>query len=255
MIFYYTSTGNSLFIAKQLDDKKLMSIPQVLKGEQFEFEDDTIGIIYPDYAAEMPRSVKKFLEKVTLKANYIYMIATYGKLHSVVCVYGKKYAEDHSIHVNYANALLMVDNWLPSFDMLDEIAIDKHIPEQLASIKKDLSERKEYVLESDQVGIDAYHHVQKRNQEQPEYSNGTALKCNTDKCIGCGICTKVCPVGRNILVDGKRSERMNMCDFCLGCVHACPQNAFYLSIPEKNNNARYRNPNINIKEIMESNQQ
>lgn len=45
------------------------------------------------------------------------------------------------------------------------------------------------------------------------------------------------------------------CDFCLGCIHACPKNAFYLTINDKNKEARYRNPNINIKEIMEANHQ
>ncbi len=47
-IFYFTSTGNCLYIAKKFK-AELYSIPQVLKGTQFEFEDDKIGIIVPCY--------------------------------------------------------------------------------------------------------------------------------------------------------------------------------------------------------------
>ena len=38
----------------------------------------------------------------------------------------------------------MVDNWLPNFDMNDQMKIDKHIPENLAKIKSDLMDRRRW---------------------------------------------------------------------------------------------------------------
>ena len=35
-------------------------------------------------------------------------------------------------HFDYINTLMMVDNWLPNFDMNERIKMDKHIPEHLA---------------------------------------------------------------------------------------------------------------------------
>ena len=41
MIFYYTATGNSLYVAKQLSENPL-SIPQLMKQDELVFEDDAL---------------------------------------------------------------------------------------------------------------------------------------------------------------------------------------------------------------------
>lgn len=53
MVFYFTGTGNSLYVAKELD-ADFVSIPQVLKEERLEFSVDSIGIVYPVYGHEVP---------------------------------------------------------------------------------------------------------------------------------------------------------------------------------------------------------
>ncbi|MBD5476273.1 MAG: flavodoxin family protein, partial [Lachnospiraceae bacterium] len=56
MIFYFTGTGNSLYVAKELDEE-IISIPQVIKQERLEFAADSIGIVCPIYGHEMPGMV------------------------------------------------------------------------------------------------------------------------------------------------------------------------------------------------------
>ena len=65
MIFYFTGTGNSLYIAKELDEE-IISIPQVIKQERLEFAADSIGIVCPVYGHEMPGMVKEFINKASL---------------------------------------------------------------------------------------------------------------------------------------------------------------------------------------------
>lgn len=38
----------------------------------------------------------------------------------------------------------MVDNWLPNFDMSEQMKIDKRIPENLKAIKSDLNKRRRW---------------------------------------------------------------------------------------------------------------
>ena len=38
MIFFYSATGNSLYVARMIDDQ-MISIPQAIKNNQFDFED------------------------------------------------------------------------------------------------------------------------------------------------------------------------------------------------------------------------
>ena len=46
MIFYFTSTGNSLYVARQLDPAPY-SIVQALKQNELTFSDEVIGIVSP----------------------------------------------------------------------------------------------------------------------------------------------------------------------------------------------------------------
>lgn len=62
MVFYFTGTGNSLYVAKQLEAKPI-SIPQVMKKGNSEFSTDSIGIVAPVYGHEIPPMVKEFLKK------------------------------------------------------------------------------------------------------------------------------------------------------------------------------------------------
>lgn len=80
MVFYFTGTGNSLYVAKQLEEKRI-SIPQAIHEEELVFEGDTIGVVCPLYGHEMPAMVKEFLRRAVFRTEYFYLVLTYGKRH------------------------------------------------------------------------------------------------------------------------------------------------------------------------------
>lgn len=80
MVFYFTGTGNCLYIAKQLEAQPV-SIPQVIHQENLHFCDKSIGIVAPVYGHEVPGMVKEFLHRATFDTDYFYMILTYGNRH------------------------------------------------------------------------------------------------------------------------------------------------------------------------------
>ncbi len=75
----------------------------------------------------------------------------------------------------------------------------------------------------------------------------------TDNCIGCGICTNVCPEGRIHLENQKAFYGDESCQMCMACIHHCPTNAIQLNVAEKNSQARYHNENIKLTEIVNAN--
>lgn len=75
----------------------------------------------------------------------------------------------------------------------------------------------------------------------------------TDACVGCGICTKVCPSDSIRLEKGRAVHIPGRCQTCLACVHACPYKAIGLTVPEKNPQARYRNDHISLGDIIAAN--
>jgi len=252
-IFYFTATGNSLYVAKKFGGE-LYSIPKVLKSKELTYEDEKIGIIFPCYAFAAPGIVREFIEKVTLKSPYIFAILTYGNKVANGAGWFTEYAKNNNITIHYANSLLMVDNYLPIFDIEKQKLTPKNIEENLNRLLIDVSENKKYIHKSTSLDSFITRGVQSLSKIISHFNTPKQFTIN-DKCNSCGTCTKVCPRNNiSINKEFKNSKPIygNTCEFCLGCVNLCPQKAIKLK-KEKNPNARFKNENVTIKEIIDSN--
>ena len=253
MVFYFTGTGNSLYIAKQIEENPI-SIPQAIHRENQAFSADRIGIVAPVYGHEVPAMVKDFLRNAVFHTDYFYMILTYGNRHGGAAELAKELCDTCGIAVNYINVIMMVDNWLPGFDMNEQTQLDKKIDENMAVILSDLNARRNMISAVTDTDRAAHQQFLDGMRRMPEDVWQHLLRV-TDGCIGCGICEKVCPASSIHVLDGKAVHIPGNCQTCLACAHACPQKAIQLTIPEKNPNARYRNEHIPLQEIIDANHQ
>jgi len=253
MLFYFTGSGNSLYVARQLDSE-LVSIPKIINNENLVFEAEKIGVVFPTYAGQTPKMVMEFLKKATFNTTYLYLVATYGKDDTVIAERTTAILKEMGKEVAYANTVLMVDNYLPSFDMREQEAIDKNIDGQIAVIVEDIKNKKHFIKEADQGQRDFFASATKIFAENPNLINGDQITVK-DNCIGCGICTQVCPLGRFSIVDGKAVRNLNTCEFCLACAHACPQKAITCKVRDFNPNERFRNEHVTLVDIINSNKQ
>ena len=158
----------------------------------------------------------------------------------------------------YISTLLMVDNWLPSFDMDEQRALEpsKNIDANLARIKTDLAERKHWIEPVTDEDRAAHAQFMSRGLRfEPEDLEGF-LAIDADKCRDCGICAKVCPAGCIRIKNGAAQRCATAgqgCNACLACIHACPHGAISLTWGEKNPQARFRNSHVSLAQIMEIN--
>jgi Fe-S-cluster-containing hydrogenase component 2 len=53
------------------------------------------------------------------------------------------------------------------------------------------------------------------------------FQVDKEKCVGCGVCIDVCPVGAIAMVKDKARIDGSKCVDCGRCVQACPQEAIY----------------------------
>ena len=266
LIFYFTGTGNCLYVARQLadDNTELLSIPQLMKQKELNFEADEIGLVYPIYGHMPPYMVRQFLKKAKLKVNYTFAILTFGarKCNAVEILDG--ITRNAGYRFNYISTLIMVDNWLPNFDMSEQVKIDKHIPENLAAIKNDIAGHKHWMQPVSQEERDQHAGFMAYSGLDPEVGflkRSEKYFVVTDRCIGCGICTDVCPRGNYSLTsNGVKAD--GDCEFCFACIHNCPQKAIkftkvaddpLLAKGEMNPEARYRNEHVSLMDIKRAN--
>lgn len=253
IVFYFTATGNSLYAAKQFSDTPL-SIPQVLKSDQRLFEADEIGIVFPDYRAFAPQMVQRFLQEVTLKAPYLFSIITFGNYDCNVIESWNKFAIEHDVHFNYITSIKMVDNYLPVFDMAEQIKMDKQEEAQLQQAVSDVLQEKNHIPTLTEEERQQCLRVLQRVPELFPISSEELLQVNKSSCNGCGFCTKVCP-RKNFSLTEKGVEHTGDCEFCLACIQNCPQKAIVLKRGERHKEARFRHPRISLNEIVLANKQ
>ena len=258
LVFYFTATGNSLFVAKQFSDAPL-SIPQELKKSDLNYEADEIGFVCPDYAGAIPKIVREFVAKAKFNAPYIFSVITFGNACVNVAEYWDEYCKGKGVRNNYIQPILMVDNYLPVFDMNQQMAIDKHVDENLAKILEDVGAHKNHIAEPE-MGMFNKEMLKGMQDQHFSMTAERLVELKKDRCVECMTCEKVCP-HKNFRLGAGGVEFSGDCEYCLACVQNCPQKALTLRSAregwpgERNPEARYRHPDISLNEIIRSNRQ
>ena len=254
MVFFFSATGNSLYVAKHLDSKPI-SIPQIMRKATLSFKDETIGIVCPIYGSEPPYMVQDFLKKAKFDTKYFYMVMTYGCSNGAASKIIQEFTKENGIDLSYMRTVKMVDNYLPGFDMEEEKKLDKKIEEQIESIVQDIKAQKHELEQTAEEDMAVYENYLSFTKEHPELGWKQLRLIATDACAGCGLCVKVCPAGCIQIKNGRAVHNAGKCQKCLACIHNCPHSAICMSVPEQNSNARFRNEHIGIDEIIMANNQ
>ncbi len=251
IIYYFTGTGNSLKISKDLaaalNTTEIVSISKVIH-EEINYPLNKIGIIFPVYFGALPPIVAEFIRKLdTSQINYIYTIATCndfpgGSLNIVKKILKKKKKE-----LNAGFSITMPGNYIPLYPPLimeEQQERFENAARKVIEISKIINEGKNKKISS--LGrVMAF--LQKRNDRKLPLKDKKFRVDN--KCNGCGLCQKICPV-ENIEMIKEKPQWLHKCQQCLACLHWCPQ----VSIQVGNKTVgrtRYHHPEITIKDFLE----
>lgn len=259
MIFYFSGTGNSLFVAKNIarhHSEKLVSISAVVNSsdELYEYslrDNEIIGFVYPVFAWAPPRMVLEFIEKLKLnnyQDNYIFSVVTCGGRIGNTMDVLEDCLQKKGFHLKSGFSVKMPNTYILLGDVDSKKMQNKKlsaVDETLKNINNTIEQRTAGVFRVDK-GFLPWLLTGYLNPMFNKNAIDTTRFYVNDNCTGCGICAKVCNCN-NIKVN-TRPHWGKRCSQCLACIHYCPSKASqYGKGTEKK--GRYTNPNISIDEI------
>jgi uncharacterized protein (DUF952 family) len=82
-ILYFSGTGNSLQVAKdinnELEDLNLCKISSLIREEKIKVEGKTLGIVFPVIYARLPLIVERIIKRLEINRDtYVFAVATHG---------------------------------------------------------------------------------------------------------------------------------------------------------------------------------
>lgn len=237
MVYYFSGTGNSTFVATTLSNflgLKRQFIPEINASEITDPQDRFL-LVFPVYSWGVPPLVSQFIKDIP--AEYWEKIKDLGLSVDCVMTCGDEVAlapemitrvfKSVGINLNSIWSVIMPNNYvlLPGFD------VD---PKDVENKKLNACEGR--ILEIAQA--------LNRGEKRVDVTRGNIpwLKSKivfplfkkwgifpkkwhyTSVCIGCGKCSKICPM-LNVTMQEQHPVWGSRCCSCLGCYHVCPVHA------------------------------
>lgn len=92
---------------------------------------------------------------------------------------------------------------MPNFDMNEQVKMNKHIPENLASFKDDISKQKHWMQPVSEEECEQHAGFMAYTRLDPEVGfmrKSEKYLVITDRCIGCGVCTDNSNANRGLYI-------------------------------------------------------
>jgi len=255
-IFYYTGTGNSLWVARKVAD--LLGGAEVVPisacaDEKRAVGSETVGLVFPVHIWGVPAPVVRFVKTLEgLQPGYMFAVAVHAGQVSNTLVQLKKVMAENHVTLSTGFEIAMPSNYIPwggpgpvekqhrCFDLaLERISrIAGRIQEKanLPVEKGPLWQRMLFTAIYDM----SFSRV-------PKMDNKFWVD---DKCNACEICRTVCPAGNITMHDGKPLWN-HRCEQCFACLQWCPQEAIQYG-KRTPRYERYHHPEILLRDIVQS---
>lgn len=255
IIYYFTGTGNSLYCARRIGDLlgDTTLVPIEGEGEKIApLRADNIGLVFPVYAFGLPGVVKQFIKHLSPdnKGKYFFTVATNGGRVAGTLVLTRRMLGTKGIKLSAGYSVIMPTNMILLHETNEEKkkilfdSMEKKVREIVSAVKfheyhaVETGTMSDRILRTGMLYRSALPFIKKMDH-----------KFKADQgCIGCGLCSQVCPV-HNIEIKNGIPSWNHQCEMCLSCLNLCPRHAVqYGNMSE--GKQRYKNPYVEVKDLM-----
>ena len=264
MILYFSATGNSLAIARQLAERlneRLMllteAVKQDLTGEK------RIGLVFPTYDFNLPPAMPEMVAQLKISPqSYVFTVVTCGSMAGNCVWVLRRLLRKKGIELAYSHKVSMPDNSALAFGRNPNKQLGKYerVPARMEQIIREL-QNESHTLHYSWFGLLSW--LLGRPAVERGMIHYLGPKVNADKCNGCGTCVRVCPIENIQLVESTKAKDRSSelkstqvavtgdhCTVCLACVHACAQQAISTNGKETLKERQYRHQQIKLKDLL-----
>lgn len=234
---YFSGTGNTKhciqkFLMEIDSDAHCISIEDKNVVAEIR-KNDFIVLAYPVYFSNTPKIMRDFIIKngCFFAGKNVFLIATMGLFSGDGTGCAARLLKKYSVHIVGGLHLKMPDCIGDEKVLKKTMEQNKQIVKE-AELKISDSARKLKDNASTQEGIGWMYHMAGLFGQRLWFYNKTKdfsdkLKIDTQKCVGCGACVKLCPLA-NLKILDKKAIASGKCTMCYRCVNNCPRKAITL---------------------------
>ncbi|MBR3477021.1 MAG: EFR1 family ferrodoxin [Candidatus Methanomethylophilaceae archaeon] len=251
MLFCFSATGNSLYLAERLSEAgcgSVIRMDRCLREKEARFsvpDGEPLGFVFPVYFSGLPTIVLDFLDKadITIVSDtYVFVAVTCGMSPGNAGGMAEKALSSKGIRVDGMYRVVMPYTWTPIQDLSDKSKVDKVLEEAVPmteDVLEGVKERRTCKMPDSTSPLMA----------KPLYSiyglQKTKMFWVTGMCDGCGECRTICPERVIKMENRKPVITVKKCTMCLACLHRCPMFAIQYGRATIGH-GRYVNPIVSL---------
>lgn len=255
-IFYYTGTGNSLFIARavaqELGETEIISMVDYRK-EKAEIDFKIVGLVFPVHAWGLPTPVINFVKELkTVTPEYVFAVAVNAGQVSATLVQLERILKKKGITLSSGFEIPMPSNYIPWGGPGPKAEQQRRFD----AAKAKISRLAGYIKKQEQRPVEKGPLWQRimftfiYKISLPQFPKMDRSFWVDNKCNSCGICVKVCPA-QNISMETGKPVWHHQCEQCFACLEWCPQ----VSVQYGKKTLmyeRYHHPDIELKDVLKT---
>lgn len=226
MIFYFSATGNTKWIAESAAAVLHDTAVDLRTADPAAYSfsrTDRLGICFPVYACQAPLNVQAFAHKLRPEGAYTFAICDYSNFTG----HALEQFSREVLPLDSGWGLLMPDNTsVLGYTYDDEASTREKLrtaPARLQAILEHIKKREKGILDAyEGPDPDAFDTLAEKFYAGALTSPFTV---STEKCISCGLCQRNCPVQAIVMENGHPVWQKDHCYLCSACINNCPAEA------------------------------
>lgn len=231
MVFYFSGTGNSSFVARNIaiamgqEAVDITTYTKPMNRPEFK-ETGAYVFVCPSYMSAPARAMTDFIEWAGFpKGIRAYFIVTCAASMGITPRVASELCEKKGIEYMGSAQIKMPQNYIALFttkQVEENIDIIEKAETEIERISGLIKDGKK--IETKKIGAVEYSVTRwVRDVYYKDFMKTTKFKA-TDKCIACGKCVSVCPLS-NITLKDKKPSWGKKCTHCMACINQCPVDA------------------------------